>query len=162
MELIPFIPSYKQITKLAQVPATCCCNFKKAFLVSKVVWFLVVIRLEHVRNLFGIPWVFPTGRDARFSQAVSSFCLFSTLMMAEESYSLGGLYSATKDLVYTCVDTFMPERKLPIEPVVVIKEVTSPPLDDNGGRIFIRLAGLSGAAAVMLGIYGSHGVSLAY
>ena len=38
---------------------------------------------------------------------------------------------------------------------LVVREVTE--MLPQQGRIFLRLAGLSGAAAVMLGAYGAHG-----
>ena len=38
---------------------------------------------------------------------------------------------------------------------IIIKEVQ---MASSGGRAFVRIAGISGAAAVCLGAYGSHGL----
>jgi hypothetical protein len=48
----------------------------------------------------------------------------------------------------------LPERKEVVEQVVVREVVETMP---GTGKIFIRLAGLSGSAAVVLGAYGAHG-----
>ena len=38
---------------------------------------------------------------------------------------------------------------------IIIREIEMNP---SSGRLFVRIAGLSGAAAVCLGAYGSHGM----
>ena len=43
---------------------------------------------------------------------------------------------------------------------VVIREIQE--MSPSAGKVFIRIAGLSGAAAVCLGAYGAHGKSFYY